>query len=504
MQRSQHEQKQLKLHQQQHQQQQLQQQHSEQHHHHHHHHPQQQQQQHHQHQQQQQQQQQHHNSNRNSNSNSNSNGIRIAGSSNTTPTTGPATGRATGPTPPRTLALNQNYPASDTSGEHDGDTDYPDARYECAICIDWLNEPVLTSCGHRFCKSCLSDWLQNHNQCCPLDNKQLSSEQDIFPDNFTRREIEQLKHKCPNSPHGCAVVASPIELHRHLPSCPYRRQQQQQQQQLEEKCPFASIKCDFVGRPETNQLEEHLKTDMPLHMQLMLQAFQQTAIATWQPQKSSSSALENGTHKGAALPPPPAQYANGVDEQIVQTMYQRIVVLEQRTREQETRIENLNKQLRRQQQPIDARYSNGTIVWQIEQLSALVERLRANANNQVYSHECYTSPYGYKFCARLNIQPRKPHVLSLHVHLMQSENDFHLDWPFKGRIKLCMVHPGDASESQHDTIMTKPEILAFHQPREAISTRGFGFLEYADISNIRQLGFCANDRLLIKIEINIV
>ncbi|ALC48670.1 Traf4, partial [Drosophila busckii] len=144
----------------------------------------------------------------------------------------------------------------------------------------------------------------------------------------------------------------------------------------------------------------------------------------------------------------------------------------------------------------------GTIVWHIEQLSTLVERLRTNVNNQVYSHECYTSPYGYKFCARLNIQPRKPHVLSLHVHLMQSDNDFHLDWPFKGRIKLCMVHPGDANLSQHDTIMTKPEILAFHQPREAISTRGFGFLEYANISNIMQLGFCADDRLLIKIEIN--
>ncbi|EDV92341.1 GH24860 [Drosophila grimshawi] len=480
MQRTQQEQKQLKL---QHHEQQQPQAHQQHHHHHHQH---------------------------SSNSNSNNSGTRIAGSSSTTPTTtttnaaggGGAGAGALESTPPRTLALNRNYCASDTSGEHDGDTDYPDSRYECAICIDWLNEPVVTSCGHRFCKSCLSDWLQNHNQCCPLDNKQLSAEKDIFPDNYTRREIEQIKHKCPNSPHGCAVIASPIELHKHLPSCPYRRQQQHQQP-LEEKCPFASIKCDFVGRPETNQLEEHLKTDMPHHLQLMLQAHQQTAIATWQPQKLStgSGTLENG-HKTGQLPPPP-QYANAVDEQIVQTMYQRIVVLEQRTREQESHIDNMKEQLRRQQ-PIDARYSNGTIVWHIEELSALVDRLRANANNQAYSHECYTSPYGYKFCARLNIQPRKPHVLSLHVHLMQSENDFHLDWPFKGRIKLCMVHPGDASLSQHDTIMTKPEILAFHQPREAISTRGFGFLEYANISNIMQLGFCADNRLLIKIEINIV
>ncbi|XP_037723397.1 TNF receptor-associated factor 6 [Drosophila subpulchrella] len=430
---------------------------------------------------------------------------RIAASSSATPTVGTAGGGASGaPTPPKSLALNRNHhyaPGSDTSG--DQEEELLDSRYECAICIDWLNEPVLTSCGHRFCRSCLTAWMQKNNQCCPMDNKRLSAEHDIFPDNYTRREIEQLKRDCPNSSLGCSVVASPIELHRHLPSCPYRRQQEPQ----EEKCPFAKIKCDFVGRPETNQLEEHLKADMPHHMQLMLQAFQQTAIATWQPHKpsTSGSAVENGHGQQQQLPPPP-QYANGVDEQIVQTMYQRIVVLEQRTREQETRLENLQMQLRlaRQQAPVDPRYSNGTIVWRIEHFGALVARLRANANNLEYSHQCYTSPHGYKFCARLNIQPRKPHVLSLHVHLMQSENDYHLDWPFKGRIKLCMVHPADVTLSQHDTIMTKPEILAFHQPREAISTRGFGFLEYANISNIIQLGFCADDRLLIKIEINIV
>lgn len=31
-------------------------------------------------------------------------------------------------------------------------------NYECSICLSWLKEPVLTSCGHRFCKSCLEGW----------------------------------------------------------------------------------------------------------------------------------------------------------------------------------------------------------------------------------------------------------------------------------------------------------------------------------------------------------
>ncbi|XP_054731200.1 TNF receptor-associated factor 6 isoform X2 [Anastrepha obliqua] len=322
-----------------------------------------------------------------------------------------------------------------------------------------------------------------------------TSDDTDFHESDARREIEQLKHKCPNSPLGCAVVASPIEVDRHLPTCPYRRLEN-----AEEKCPFASVKCGFIGRPETNALEEHLKEDMPHHMQLMLQAFQQTAISTWNPQKPTSA---SGGKVNGALPPPPPQYANEADEQLIQTMYQRIVVLEQRVREQDVKLENLTKQLVTRPQ-IDPRYSNGTIVWEITNFRSVVEQLRTDANNLLYSRDFYTSPHGYRFCARLNIQPRNVNLLSLHVHLMQSENDFHLDWPFKGRIKLCMIHPHNPSLSQHDTIMTKPEVMAFHKPQERISTRGFGFVEYAKIVDVMQKGFCEDEKIIIKIQINIV
>lgn len=389
-----------------------------------------------------------------------------------------------------------NSRASSTTEEPE-----PDSRYECAICMNWLNEPVLTSCGHRFCKSCLHSWLRNKSQWCPMDNKKIT-DKDIFPDNYTKREIEQIQLKCPHLGMGCDYVSSPLEMERHKFNCPYRGDDEP----AEEKCPFASIKCEFVGRPETNALEVHLKEDMPHHLQLMLRSLQNTAISTWNPQKPHKSNGQTNGHAGGSsgVPPPPPQYANGAEEQLIQAMYQRIVVLEQRACEQDVKIENLNKQLSLQRTQVDPRYSMGTILWEIVNFHNLIDHLRANTNNLVYSRECYTSPYGYKFCARLNIQPKNPHLLSLHVHLMQSENDHHLEWPFIGRIRLCMVHPRDMKLSQHDTIMTKPEILAFHQPKERISTRGFGFVEYANITDIIKRGFCEDDRLLIKIQINMV
>lgn len=36
----------------------------------------------------------------------------------------------------------------------------PEARFECPICLAWLRDPALTSCGHRFCRNCILSWLE--------------------------------------------------------------------------------------------------------------------------------------------------------------------------------------------------------------------------------------------------------------------------------------------------------------------------------------------------------
>lgn len=103
-----------------------------------------------------------------------------------------------------------------------------------------------------------------------------------------------------------------------------------------------------------------------------------------------------------------------------------------------------------------------------------------------------------------NLSFQSPGFLGLHIHMMQSENDYHLDWPFKGRIKIQLIHPRGLSESQSDTIMSKPEILAFHRPEQRVSPRGFGFVEYACVQEIVRKGFIDRDTLTIKIQVNLV
>lgn len=60
------------------------------------------------------------------------------------------------------------------------------------------------------------------SSCCPVDNRKLNKEKDIFPDNFTRREISQQRTKCPNIMRGCLEELSPLDVEAHLLVCDFR------------------------------------------------------------------------------------------------------------------------------------------------------------------------------------------------------------------------------------------------------------------------------------------
>lgn len=279
--------------------------------------------------------------------------------------------------------------------------------------------------------------------------------EDIFPDNFTKREIENMRKSFPEQFDPPNVVIF--------------------------ECRFSTIQCEFKTN-DHDELEQHMETASKEHLDLLLNNHLKTQYQAWEPLEK----VKDGD-KEALL----RQQTTTRD--LINAMYERIVILEQLTREQSIKIEKL--------QSLETR-RHGTLVWKVEDFKKKVELMQ---NNQMfYSSEAYTSPDGYKFCARINLSHKIKDCLSLHVHLMKSDNDFHLSWPFIGRIRISMLHMRDSSLSQTDILMSKPEILAFHRPQEDISPRGFGFMEYASLSDIYKKGFVENDCLVIKIQMNIV
>ncbi|KAI9519418.1 TNF receptor-associated factor 6 [Dissostichus eleginoides] len=172
-----------------------------------------------------------------------------------------------------------------------------ESKYECPICLMALRNAIQTPCGHRFCKNCIEKSIRDAGQRCPVDNARLSEDQ-LFPDNFAKREILSLMVRCQNS--GCANRMELRHLEKHLAKCEFATvpcpqcQQSVRQSQIEEhttvectrrpvscpdclacfvhkerelheqQCPFASVKCQYCEMDLLrDQIESHCDADCP-------------------------------------------------------------------------------------------------------------------------------------------------------------------------------------------------------------------------------------------------
>ncbi|KAM7405779.1 hypothetical protein PAMP_000206 [Pampus punctatissimus] len=172
-----------------------------------------------------------------------------------------------------------------------------ESKYECPICLMALRNAIQTPCGHRFCKNCIEKSIRDTGQRCPVDNEMLSEEQ-LFPDNFAKREILSLTVCCPNA--GCTFKMELRHLENHVAQCQFATvpcpqcQKSVRKSHLEEhttaecqrrpvscpdcvacfvyeerelheqECPFASIRCQYCEMDLIrDQMDSHCDTDCP-------------------------------------------------------------------------------------------------------------------------------------------------------------------------------------------------------------------------------------------------
>ena len=70
---------------------------------------------------------------------------------------------------------------------------------ECPICQSIVSEPLLTTCGHLFCRECYKKKKFAH---CPICRQ----EHTTVPDNRTNRIVKNLRVRCVNHQYGCKWV----------------------------------------------------------------------------------------------------------------------------------------------------------------------------------------------------------------------------------------------------------------------------------------------------------
>ncbi|CAG0901757.1 unnamed protein product [Cyprideis torosa] len=95
--------------------------------------------------------------------------------------------------------------------------DPPPRGFICDICTDVLNNPQeLTTCGHIFCKRCITQWI-SQNQTCPKDRKNITSSSLRDPSVIWCQMLGDLRVRCPES--GCKDVVTLDALSNHRRSC---------------------------------------------------------------------------------------------------------------------------------------------------------------------------------------------------------------------------------------------------------------------------------------------
>ncbi|XP_057606017.1 TNF receptor-associated factor 6 isoform X3 [Hippopotamus amphibius kiboko] len=402
-----------------------------------------------------------------------------------------------------------------------------ESKYECPICLMALREAVQTPCGHRFCKACIIKSIRDAGHKCPVDNEILLENQ-LFPDNFAKREILSLMVKCPNE--GCLHKMELRHLEIHDQNCPLAnviceycntmliREQMPNHYDLD--CPTAPVPCTFSAfgcheKMQRNHLARHLQENTQSHMRMMAQAVQTLSLAVapapqhdkFQYDSTSPSRVPSGRH---------SEVQNF--QETIQQLEGRLVRQDHQIREltakmetQSTYVSELKRTIRTLEDKvaeIEAQQCNGIYIWKIGNFGMHLKSQEEEKPVVIHSPGFYTGRPGYKLCMRLHLQlpsaQRCANYISLFVHTMQGEYDSHLPWPFQGTIRLTILDQSEAPVRQnHEEIMdAKPELLAFQRPTIPRNPKGFGYVTFMHLEALRQRTFIKDDTLLVRCEVS--
>ncbi|GBP48282.1 TNF receptor-associated factor 6 [Eumeta japonica] len=331
-------------------------------------------------------------------------------------------------------------------------------------------------------------WTSGH---CPIDNVNLNVTADIFLDNYTKREIREIKLNCPFESKGCPLKLSPLELEAHMAECTYDQAGPSHAMQ----CPFHTVGCKDVFKVE-EELNKHLQDDLHNHMNYLMRACSDNKMN--RDITRTAEQLQLSTSLGDPKKKNGNPFSNNDVHTLLNTLYERIVVLEQRDREKSILIENLSKQLDMLTHTAARRTCFGEFLWRVDGISGHIATMKADHNRIIYSEPFYTSPYGYKFCLRLNISQHNSNYLALNLHLMKSPHDDCLTWPFSGSFTITMVNRYRPDLSEVVSMASNPAVLAFTRPTLDRHPRGFGYQEYGLIDEIMKM-FVNEDMLTFKV-----
>ncbi|XP_072346186.1 TNF receptor-associated factor 3-like [Scyliorhinus torazame] len=110
---------------------------------------------------------------------------------------------------------------------------------------------------------------------------------------------------------------------------------------------------------------------------------------------------------------------------------------------------------------------NGQLVWKIRDYTRQKQEAVSGKILSLYSQPFYTSPFGYKMCARVYLNGDgmgKGTHLSLFFVVMRGEYDPLLPWPFRQKVTLALLDQGPSKKHMTDMFKPDPDSTSFRKP----------------------------------------
>ncbi|XP_033748936.1 TNF receptor-associated factor 5-like [Pecten maximus] len=407
-----------------------------------------------------------------------------------------------------------------------------DSQYECPVCSDVLQHPVLLErCGHNCCASCLPE-IVRIKSVCPIDQKPFDRETDVSVDKSIQREIDLLDVKCSFVKKGCTWFGQFKDLEAHTDECVHKPiacprkcganvERTNLRRHIAEFCKKREIRCEFCNMPILAEREDdHLmvcgKYLLPCPNGCRKGEVPRSEMQDHLDNKCSKQEIPCPFHQAGCdyvdrrknmhkhIKEDPIQHLGMACDIIIH--HTKILAETERTLTKNAgNIQTLEKKV----DTLEKLYGC-QLVWKIESWDDKVQEAKLGKKPTVFSPPFLTSRHGYRMAMSLcpyGDGRARGKFLSIFICICKGEFDALLTWPFCHRISFTLVDQcQDPAARRNISYIISPNVIkdnkAFLGRPVGDRNASYGAQKFVELDVVKTMDYVRDDTVFVKCTID--